>query len=213
MTIMQPEPNHPLTGLRREGVVADIANIPASVNVYIGGDTTTLVPCAYLADYYPVVNDNVILIENQGDYIIIGSLSGLNQAKGGFGVVGVDTGPASQTDYTAVTVVCSLTIPVINDRWYAMNVKGTGTQVTNVGLAVVRMKIAGTEVGRAFTPTYGNVGTNSAISAAGTYLHHATSTANLLFEVSAESSAAALRFAASALQLSVWDMGLIRPPP
>ena len=72
-----PEPNHPLTAIRRQGVVQDIANAPTTINVFIGGDVNTLVACSYLSAYQPAVGDTVSVLANQGDYVVLGSLAGL----------------------------------------------------------------------------------------------------------------------------------------
>lgn len=72
-----PQPNHPLTAIRRVGVVQDIAAKPNSVNVWLGGDTNTLTPCAYLSSYIPAVGDNVLILQNNADYIIVGAVNSL----------------------------------------------------------------------------------------------------------------------------------------
>jgi hypothetical protein len=74
------------------------------------------------------------------------------------------------------------------------------------------MRISGGEVDRAFTPTYGTVAANSVIAANGIHTTHATSTGNVTFDATAETGVAgALRIATNAIQLTVFDMGLIRP--
>lgn len=73
---------HPLVPTRRQGVVADITNAnnatppnAFTIGVVIGGDpTATSVQCAYLDSYWPTVGDVVYLLENQGDFIVIGAV-------------------------------------------------------------------------------------------------------------------------------------------
>ena len=96
------EPNHPLTARRRQGVVVDVAGAPTSINVNIGGDTTTLVPCAYLTDYPPEVGDTVLLLENGGDFVVVGALAGLSPA--GRGLVGRNASSTAASTTTTTEV-------------------------------------------------------------------------------------------------------------
>lgn len=75
--VLRPaQANHPLTAIRRQGIVVDLTNVATfSIGVNIGGDTTTVVPCTFLDNYFPVLNDVVYLLENQGDHIVIGSVT------------------------------------------------------------------------------------------------------------------------------------------
>lgn len=73
----QGEKNHPLTGIRRTGIVNSIDNPSdnfTTVGVFIGGDDTKEVQCSYLYSYIPVVGDNVLLLQNQGDFIVLGAI-------------------------------------------------------------------------------------------------------------------------------------------
>lgn len=75
--LIPPQSNHPLTAIRRQGVVVDVSQAfaaPYLVGVNLGGDTTVTVACAYLGGYAPHVGDTVYILANQGDYLIIGAV-------------------------------------------------------------------------------------------------------------------------------------------
>jgi hypothetical protein len=68
--------SHPLTATRRTGQVISIsAGPPPRVEVQVGGDTTVTAFVPYLDSYFPTVNDYVILLGTQGDYIVVGRAS------------------------------------------------------------------------------------------------------------------------------------------
>lgn len=70
----KPESNHPLTAHRRYGYIYDTSIMPDAVWVSIGGDPA-VVPCRYLRPYVPCVGDQVVMIESQGDYVVIGAVA------------------------------------------------------------------------------------------------------------------------------------------
>jgi hypothetical protein len=100
---------HPLVPTRRQGVVADITNADNAtppnaftVGVVIGGDpTATSVQCAYLDSYFPTVGDIVYLLENQGDFVVIGAV-GQSPTKGTISRAAAQTFTSS-TSATAIT--------------------------------------------------------------------------------------------------------------
>jgi hypothetical protein len=68
-----PQPNHPLTAIRRQGVVVGVTNMPATLTVQLGGDTTVNIEMPYLTP--AAVNDIVYVLGNQGDYVVLGPVS------------------------------------------------------------------------------------------------------------------------------------------
>jgi hypothetical protein len=72
-----PQPSHPLSALRRTGVVTGVANVPITVQVGLGGDVANPQEIPYIIDAYtPVVGDTVLIISVDGDHIVIGGTSG-----------------------------------------------------------------------------------------------------------------------------------------
>jgi len=90
--------NHPLTALRRTGVVSSISSgPPPKATIFLGGDTTLPIVCAYTRGYHPVVNDIVVVLSVQGDHYIVGaiddgSITSAKQIQGGGSVGTVGTG-------------------------------------------------------------------------------------------------------------------------
>jgi hypothetical protein len=77
--LRHPEPNHPLTALRRLATVYDLGDFQTYITVSISpinGDLSTdLHRVSYTTNYRPRINDVVVLLENQGDYVAIGSVT------------------------------------------------------------------------------------------------------------------------------------------
>lgn len=74
MTTPIVQSGHPLSAVRRTGTIIGIANIPATVTVAIGGDTTNPTEIPYLTSYVPVVNDVVVIMSVEGDHVVVGSI-------------------------------------------------------------------------------------------------------------------------------------------
>jgi hypothetical protein len=201
-----PQPNHPLTAIRRQGVVQDTVNAPTTINVFIGGDLNTLVPCSYLVEYSPTVGDTVVVLENQGDFIIIGALAGLAPQTGFLGQV---TGPGSQTDFgTSPILAETLTANVINGRWYRLTAYTIGSWITANGVPTWKI-LDGSTTGSAeltrlppcsntFTFTPGQF-----VAALGVVFYQATATGSHSWSVLGQASAGALRVSANASWLGV----------
>lgn len=64
-----PDPRGPLQLRKRTGVVATASPL----TVYVGGSTTAS-PCVSLGDYWPVVGDHVVLLEDGPDLFILDAL-------------------------------------------------------------------------------------------------------------------------------------------
>jgi len=80
-----PEANHPLTGIRRIGIVNSAAlGPPPTVNVSVGGDTGNPMDLPYVGSYYPSVGDQVVVLEVDGDRIVLGAVitDGLGDPNG-----------------------------------------------------------------------------------------------------------------------------------
>jgi hypothetical protein len=69
------EPNHPLTGIRRMGIVnSAVTGATPTVNVTVGGDAANPVDLPYLPSYTPSVNDQVVILEVDGDRVVLGAV-------------------------------------------------------------------------------------------------------------------------------------------
>lgn len=65
-----------LTPQRRLATVTGVANTgasPPTVTIEVGGDTSVDFEAAFLGSYRPLVGDYVVALENQGDYVVIGT--------------------------------------------------------------------------------------------------------------------------------------------
>lgn len=75
MPAAPPDQPHPLAAIRRTGVVAGVANLPATVTVNVGGDPTDQ-ELPYLASYLrPAVGDLVAILAVGGDQLVLGPVS------------------------------------------------------------------------------------------------------------------------------------------
>jgi hypothetical protein len=143
--IVHPQANHPLTAIRRQGVVGDISKAfssPWTVGVYVGG-TSDLTQCSYVADYQPVFNDLVYVLQNQGDNLIIGSvIHGVN------GIVAVNERLATQNFNSSATASAITWDALV--KAFGCNSSSSGVTVLATGryLATCSLVWAGNAAGR-----------------------------------------------------------------
>jgi hypothetical protein len=69
-----PQANHPLSAIRRTGVVQDVSGLPATVGVNIAGDTSNIIQLPYVGAP-PAFGDVVIILGNSGDHVVIGAVA------------------------------------------------------------------------------------------------------------------------------------------
>jgi hypothetical protein len=108
MTIMQPEPNHPLTALRRTVEVFDVLG-NGCVAAWLGGDQTVEVDVTCLDGYLPTIGDTLLVVANQGDYIALGRIN--SELEGG---VFPTSGALA---HQAIGVKRSTTLSVVSVTW------------------------------------------------------------------------------------------------
>lgn len=71
-----PSTRNPLSVTQRLGVVtALVPGPPPLVTVQLGGDTSVSVDVPFLTGYIPVVNDVVVVIGNNGDWLVLATAS------------------------------------------------------------------------------------------------------------------------------------------
>lgn len=193
--------SHPLTPTRRIGQVISISWTPApTVEVAIGGDTSTTVFVPFLDSYAPAVNDYVALLGTQGDYVCIGRIATGPR-------VTVVTAPSATTDYTTVGVTaCSVAVNVLSGRNYLVVGTYLGGWITSTGSFTFQIRAAGVELARnAPSVSYAvSAVTGGGVSA----VYTATSTTSVTFTSSGISSGGALRSTANQWQLSIIDEGI-----
>ena len=193
---------HPLTATRRIGQVisADMTPTP-TVEVQIGGDTTQTVFVPFLDSYPPNVGDYVTLLENQGDYVALGSLGSSSAA---FDAIG----PGSTTDCTTGQTIVNLAVNVVSGRKYRVGGYVLGTQVTVAGRATVKLLAGGSEMGPSVRPIDQlNTSLNEVISGYAAWRYAAVSTASVTFSMFGNASSGAFRVAANGCQITVEDNG------
>jgi hypothetical protein len=70
------ESGHPLTAVRRMGIVVAVSATAGFATIVLGGedisDTTKWVDAPCLNGYLPTVGDSVVVLSNQGDHLILG---------------------------------------------------------------------------------------------------------------------------------------------
>jgi hypothetical protein len=195
----QAEPNHPLTAIRRQGVVQDVTNAPTTVNVFLGGDANTLVPCAYLADYSPAAGDTVMVLVNQGDYLIIGACAGLTPQTA---YLGSASNAGSVDIVTTNATLVTITVTLVLGRTYEISGYLTGSWITANGAPTVKLiagtTFAGTELARMIP--LGGGGTaytvGQGLSGLGATPYTAAATGSQSFCIAGTTTAGALRVAA-----------------
>jgi hypothetical protein len=113
----KPEPNHPLTGIRRFGTVTDastwLTTYPPMVMASLAGDTDgDPTPCTVLAHYQPTNGDQVMILDIAGsDPVIVGALQ--SQAFEGHAQMAVTGSPSDFTSGTRsfLTDLSTITVP------------------------------------------------------------------------------------------------------
>jgi hypothetical protein len=118
------------------------------------------------------------------------------------------TGPASQTDYTTIADVISLSVPMTSGRTYRCTASAKGLQITASGITLTRLKIGGVEYGRCWSSQNGAAAVSGAPEGTFVWYYQAPSTASVTVALTAEASAGAMRISASACQLTVEDAGV-----
>jgi hypothetical protein len=194
---------HPLTPTRRIGQVISVSMTPTpTVEVQLGGDTTTTVFAPFLDSYPPNVGDYVVVLENQGDHVVLGSV-------GSSGMAFDAIGPGSNTDCTgSLTTIVNLAVNVVSGRKYRVAGFAIGTQVTVAGRAVVRILAGGSEIGPSVRPIDQlNAAVNETIGGYAAWRYTATSTASITFSMAGNASSGAFRVLANASQITVEDNG------
>jgi hypothetical protein len=101
-----------------------------------------------------------------------------------------------------------MNVNVVSGRKYLFIASVHGTQITNAGSPIVRMRIATSEVARPFQPSYGNLNSGTGFYGSFTYPYTAGSTATVAFDITGESGASALRLAANDASITVVDIGI-----
>jgi len=93
-----PEPNAPLTGIRRRGTVNSWTPGPAPrVNINLGGDTGTPMDVPFLDSYIPSAGDEIVTSSVEGDHIVLGAIA----QDTTWHVVGAAGEPAYQNSWVA----------------------------------------------------------------------------------------------------------------
>jgi len=203
---------HPLTPTKRVGQVISISASPTpTVEVAIGGDTSVTVFAPYADSYYPVVGDYVILFGNQGDWFVAGKPY---TGTGRTGFLGSATNAGTVDVVTTNATVATVTVNVVNTRWYEINGYVLGSQVTNPGVILLKIvdgtTFGGTELTR-LPPLQGGGQPTIAVgqggAGVGSVLWQAPSTTSKNFSIAGQSSGGALRVTSGNGVIWIKDLG------
>lgn len=128
---------------------------------------------------------------------------GLPIGRGGY--LGKGVGPAAQTDYTTLAVVTSVTLGVTAGRKYEVGGYLVGTQLTASG--VVNVRLAGSTGVPTDILEFRGYNANETAYGRAVALYEPASTATVAFQITASTSAGALRVAVDAARIYVKEIG------
>jgi len=121
------------------------------------------------------------------------------------GWLATDTAPATQTDYSTLAIVASVTVTCVAGRKYFVTGEFEGVQQTSTG--VINVHFAGTS-GVPTKHLYFQAATSgTTVYGSTTAIYEPTATATRAFQVIASDSAGALRIAALGASITVTDIG------
>lgn len=123
------------------------------------------------------------------------------------GLVGFATGPGTTTNYTTLTTVCSVNVPVVNGRSYTVSAFASGTQNTSTSNPRV---LCTDEAGQlSFFPALAtSLSAGTSLNGGAENLYVATSTHTATFKLQASSTVAGtFSIVANVCQLIVCDVG------
>jgi hypothetical protein len=153
--------------------------------------------------YLPSANPTSGVQATHKSYVDAAAAAAAAESAGGY--IAHATGPAAQTDFTGVAIVATFTATVAAGRAYEISAYFFGTQITNAGAPSVRLS------GTSGNPTnflfFQQVGANTTVYGSTTALLLPSSTAARNFQLTAQSTAAALRIPANAGVLLLKDLG------
>ena len=117
------------------------------------------------------------------------------------------TGPATQTDYGALTVVTSVSFPVIQNRRYRINASCVGNQITATGPSVF-CRLADDQGQLLYLFNITNLATGSAAAGSAAMLYTPTTTKTATIQLYVSANAGGLRLIANAGSIFAEDIGL-----
>lgn len=114
------QPSNPLAAVRRTGVVQSYGTGDGTVDVALGGDTTTTVNADYMASYVPMIGDTVVVLSAGADHFIIGAPAWNYADTPGSGV----RAPSAAMKWTAYQqgVVTSMTSTAYTNVFTALSI-------------------------------------------------------------------------------------------
>lgn len=149
-----PQQGHPLTAIRRLGLVNNVDfGPPVSVNVNLGGDTTQPLDLPFAGSVVPKVGDVVIILSiASGDHIVIGPINVPNNP--------VQLSAGGTTDaigYATVNHGLSFTpsqIYPVSTLTGGSPASATGIAIDNITIVSFRIRFGSITAPSAFTINY-----------------------------------------------------------
>lgn len=129
-----PQQGHPLTAIRRLGLVNNVDfGPPVSVNVNLGGDTTQPLDLPFAGSVVPKVGDVVLILSiASGDHIVIGPINVPNNP--------VQLSASGTTDASGFATVNHL-LSFTPSQIYPVSRTTGGSQASTVGMAIDNINI------------------------------------------------------------------------